>query len=352
MKTLFTILMMSILLSFTYGQQNNTHFIQKAGVIDFSEKSFTNNSNHLWKQISKQFQFLKSKKKIPKQKLDSVCYFNGYEEDMQLDRTVVYSYNSNGKISSSKNYRNEGHQLGSQVDFVFDSIGRQVLQKYLIFDYHSNDTLAKSSCEFIYNDSIFHVQLLSSLWQDSINDYVNTSIADFYYSDTSLLYYENYDSSYVKVWNHDSFIWQLESRSYVEYDENSVEEKVEVFTDGFWEKLYKREWTYEDEIARYICYKYNEEQELVPYSKTIDFYRNENLEDSYSYDWDTISQSWIYSYWDTYKFDFAYTIQDLILPPYQDYYDNSAYKMTEANSEIWSQEIMDWKLIEKEVNYY
>ena len=26
--------------------------------------------------------------------------------------------------------------------------------------------------------------------------------------------------------------------------------------------------------------------------------------------------------------------------------------MTEANSKIWSQEIMDWKLIEKEVNYY
>ncbi len=341
MKTLFTILMMSILLSFSYAQKHDAKHLQEQSPRTVSE-NFIDHPDKMIKMIGEQFRKNQNKAIDFKQKLDSILREYHPEASWEQSSINYFEYDEKGNniIDNKIRVRDPGSYLKNE--FSYDSLGRVISTiSESVFEGMEKDIM---SFKVEYHDSLKYISTLMKEWDETQQEFFNVYLSEVYYSDTNFVIpSEHYDSAFVSEWNIDTQKWERFSKETISILENGYESIEYQYMLEDWKVVAKTEVIVSDEETTSIWSQYDYQTEIWTLeSKNIDLYEDGNVIQSNSFYWNATDEIWDAGSREEYVFNFDYSLIDLVLPFDNEFFITSNNMITHSETMQWFSSSEEW----------
>lgn len=352
MKTIFTILMMSIMLSFSYGQQSKAKLHQEEQTQEMVSEAFIDHPSKIIKLVKNQFQNKQIGVKDSKQKLDSILREYYLNDSWELRFINYYEYDDKGNNIIDNNKSVVDTETFIKNEFSYDSIGRvtEVLSESSALGLGAE----MMSSTVLYDDHLKSITTQMNVWDETHQEFSKVYLSEVYYNDTNyVIPSEFYDSAFISEWNVDTQKWERFQKVTVSMLENGYESIEYQYMLEDWKVVAKTEVIVTDEETTSTWSQYDYGPQIwTPESKNISLFTNGNLSQSNSFYWDSTTEIWDTGSQEEYSFNLDYSIDDLVLPLDNELCKTSINMLTNSESLLWSSSSEEWVSSKRDTYLY
>ncbi len=251
----------------------------------------------------------------------------------------AYTYDTNGNMTQSIGYNwNESLSLWaatSKGEYTYDTNGNMTQNIDYDWDETTSQWLESWKDEYTYDANGNMTQGIEYNWDETTNQWVASTKYEYTYDTNG-----NMTQEIEYNWDETTNQWVEDYKIEYTYDTNgNMTQKIYYDWDettSQWLESYKDEYTYDanGNMTQEIDYVWDDttSEWLENYKDEYTYDTNGNMTQNIDYDWDETTNQWVEDCKMLLSYNNTYTLQDLILPPYDLFWAGTNNMLTDIES--------------------